>query len=322
MQPVTSVLEEISLGKGREAESSYTREHVGTFLTHIVRQDDQNSRMLAVCGVPEYLNTEDPKDHYWNAAPDCDGWFHSDFYAFKHLLQGLGASQTWMSPVDPRTLVSHHSEYLHGNPFLPRKVVLDKSMVQNGFGRDVLVIPEAKLRESFLAKLKEESQQAKNNDQPLLVFIFAHGHEDSHGMFLGRNTEDLLHIEDWKQKVEAGTRITLISTALFSGGWCISDDLNPTTLAAAGPNIESSSWNGSHSAGRFCGSIFASALLKAWREEADSAQLETQLPPKTDNKAQVEKTYYAFTGAVYDVLFAIDRFAKSHNIRFTAQDND
>ena len=46
-----------------------------------------SARTLAVCGV---AGDDD------NAAPDCDGWFLSDFYLFHHILKGVRSNQIWL----------------------------------------------------------------------------------------------------------------------------------------------------------------------------------------------------------------------------------
>ena len=55
------------------------------------------------------------------------------------------------------------------------------------------------------------------------------------------------------------------------------DNLNMTTLATATPDAESHSSTSSPSLRRYGGSIFASALMAAWKEEAESAE-EFQCP--------------------------------------------
>ena len=39
-----------------------------------------NTRIIAVCGIPLNMNLSSPAE---------DGWFHSDFYLFFHLLQDV-----------------------------------------------------------------------------------------------------------------------------------------------------------------------------------------------------------------------------------------
>ena len=41
-------------------------------------------------------------------APDVDGWLLSDSYALNSLLQGQGASQTWITTESPQDLVSRN----------------------------------------------------------------------------------------------------------------------------------------------------------------------------------------------------------------------
>ena len=89
------------------------------FLSHTLPDVRHDAFLLGVCGVPE----ED-------ADPTDDGWFLSDFYAFNFLLHGLGSAQEWLACAQPATLLEKYGEYLHGNPFSERKVVLSHKLLE------------------------------------------------------------------------------------------------------------------------------------------------------------------------------------------------
>ncbi|KAL8639934.1 MAG: hypothetical protein Q9226_008808, partial [Calogaya cf. arnoldii] len=59
-----------------------------------------NTHVIAVCGVAD--------DATFSASPAKDGWMISDFYLWKHVLEGLGESQQWITREDPRDLVEKY----------------------------------------------------------------------------------------------------------------------------------------------------------------------------------------------------------------------
>jgi hypothetical protein len=127
---------------------------------------------------------------------------------------------------------------------------------------------------------------------------------------------------DFKEATKGNSRVTLITTACYSGGWAVDPELNVTTMTAAGKGQVSESWYSSNSLGRSCGSIYTSSLLSTIRDECQNAQPEGE----TETAEQIgnQKTYEAFTDAVYDTLVnrIVDRFGTDHDIQFSAQDDD
>ncbi|KAJ4287310.1 hypothetical protein N0V90_012708 [Kalmusia sp. IMI 367209] len=282
-------------------------------VSHVATQDVENSRVVAVCGIPR-----------WKGSPEDDGWFFSDFFAFKHILSGLGVSQTWIATVSAKQLVQEYGEYLHGNPYRDRKVVLNKEMVSQGFASDIMVVPEEGLYDRYLKQLELEASEAKERHQSLLILIFAHGSEfgEGGGFWLGEEGSKLVERSKFRSIIHEGLPTTVISTACFSGEWAVDQKMEASAFTAAGPDEESSSWNGSPSIGRYCGSIYASSLLAAWRKEVNSAQnIKQDISSPTDKK-DTEATFYSFTGAVWDSLYSLDKFASVHDIRFSAQNDD
>jgi hypothetical protein len=94
---------------------------------------------LCIADVEEMLRIPD-----WDAPPDApeiyqesgqadpsaDGWSFSYFYAFRNLLKDIGAAaQVCIVPEPPRELVQRFTEYLHGNPYYDRKVVLNADLI-------------------------------------------------------------------------------------------------------------------------------------------------------------------------------------------------
>ena len=291
------------------------------FITHTVPDIREDAIILAVCGVPD-IDEANPED---------DGWFFSDFFAFNYLLRGLGTSQVWMACVHPQDLVRKYGEYLHGNPYSDRKVVLSQDLLDNDELSAVTAIRTSDLLDTFLATLKTKCDQARAENHPVVVFIFGHGHETTKGVNLGLQ-DHWLEIDAFRTAIGNDVVITVVSTACFSGGWSVHPQLNVTTTMAAGPQIESESWGASESLGRFCGSIYATTLIQSLsdassplvkrEEEAGRASLTGSLQPDKPDQLQAE-TYNEFARTIHNTLLTrVDRFGDRHEIHFSAQDDD
>src|SRR6266536_3626610 len=93
---------------------------MGGFVSHTVPEVRNDTRIIAVCGVTDIDD---------QAAPAEDGWFFSDFFAFHTLFYGHGSSQVWCSSEQPSDLLQKYGQYLHGNPYSDRRVVLNERLV-------------------------------------------------------------------------------------------------------------------------------------------------------------------------------------------------
>ncbi|KAL8824329.1 MAG: hypothetical protein Q9191_005127 [Dirinaria sp. TL-2023a] len=305
------------------------------FLTHTVPDILPNTRILAVCGITDY---ED------QACPDEDGWFISDFYAFNFLLRGQGAAQSWLTTESPKYLVSKYKEYLHGAPHKPRKVVLDNDMMSDG-PQSVQLVSRHSLLEEFLSTLKQECTAARKENQPVLVLMFGHGDALSHGVYLGleQHGEEtlypLLEMDKFKEAIGDGIAVTILSTACYSGGWAINPKLNTTTFAAARPGQsaehpeyitgESESWSPSKSLGRVCGSIFATSIISALAaEDAPIAERDPKIAESNEAEAAASEqdrshTFRTFVNTIHQILCTrLDKWSATHDIRFSAQDDE
>lgn len=314
---------------------------VPQFLTHLPPPVNDKTRILAVCGctdapfsaeildfteVPELVDAKgnvlrptEKNKQYLNtgtADPQVDGWFISDFYFFMNLLQDTKpASQVWVTSERPYDLLQKYKDYgpyLHGNPYTTRKVVLSEDLLLRQGIADSLIMdyPAADdLKTRFLTLLKENAIEAKVHGQHLLVLMFGHGDEETKSIQLG---EEDISIEEYMDAVGSEIKTTLFTTACYSGGWVVRQDLNVTTLAAAGPENASLSWNASASLQRFCGSVYATAFIKAWQEECQE-----NLQKRMD-----AASFKKFTKDILSALFHTDRLWKKHDIRFNAQDDN
>lgn len=224
-------------------------------------QDISNTRIVAVCSITDELG---------KAIPTIDGQFSSDFFLFHHLLQGLGISQHWCSTEEPLQLIDKYQEYLHGNPHKPRKVVLNQKMIQAGKLDNFILIQRGQLKTRFIRNVKSECQTARANKESVLLLIFGHGDPITYGIMLGTRAVNKLKRSNLRSAIGGdGLAVSLLATSCYSGGWSISRELNITTMAAAGPTVQSTSWAASASLGCMCGSIWASAVLPALLEESD-----------------------------------------------------
>ncbi|KAM5462935.1 hypothetical protein MauCBS54593_007763 [Microsporum audouinii] len=298
-----------------------------------------NTRILAVCGISDEFNDA--------ASPSKDGWFYSDFFAFHTLLHGQGASQTWCCSDQPSTLLNKYGQYLHGNPYTQRRVVLNEQLLETELN-DVHVFPSSSLLSSFLDILHHESALASRLKQPIILFLFGHGDEltksvtiggadfssDESGM-LASDSESDLSISTVASVVGDSVDLTVISTACFSGGWAVTSILDATVPAAAGENEPSDSWAKSSSLSRAYGSIYTSTLIKALtKETSDEHQYSSQptspatATPLTYSDAPStsegrSKTFAEFAYAVHRLLLtSVDKFGYQHNISFSAQNDD
>ncbi|KAL2757910.1 hypothetical protein ACRALDRAFT_2025598 [Sodiomyces alcalophilus JCM 7366] len=275
--------------------------------------------------------------------PDGDGRFLSDFYAFNYLLRGLGSSQTWLTAVDPRKLLDNYGPFYHGNPFRDRKEVLSHDLLNKGELTRPTLVRHNHMVAEFLREVKTKSEQAASQNAPLLLLVFCHGLE---GYSLILDSYDVKRgpsIAQVRAVLHPLCRVTLYSTACFSGGWVakpIGKQSGPRDgmQAAAAPEITSSSWLASSTSGSFSGSIFATATIealtsastplvertagKAPATTADGdTQPESSLQPSNPTAEQTH-TYDAFCHSILDICQArVTRHSMSEDFTFSVNDD-
>ncbi|OKL56072.1 hypothetical protein UA08_08591 [Talaromyces atroroseus] len=273
------------------------------------------TRLVAVCGCT---------DEEGQASPEKDGWFLSDFYLFHHLFsrtEGPTPAQIWMTCEEPEDLVHKYTEYAHRDPKEERKVVLDKSMLpkiqQSGSLR---VVSRRDLLERFLSTLREQSREAQNNNEHLLVMILGHGDDETFGVALGGN-EPNLRMEDVKRALQPNTPTALFMTSCFSGSWLVQPDtnisrhMNVSGMTGAGPEAQSTSWPLSASLRRARGSRITSAILRS------TIAIEESQETEATSQIRQDPTYWAFSNSIYDTYRRLDSFAEETQIHFSAQDD-
>lgn len=287
------------------------------FISHTLPDVAATTRIVAVCG---------PTDFQDKASPKEDGWFFSDFYLFHHLLRGVGSSQNWITSEEPEYLVQRYHQYLHGNPHKPRKIVLDQKIVSEGKLGKISVFPRQNLKSNFIQILKAECSEAEAKGDPVLILVFGHGDEHNYGITIGTGAVAKLKISNIRSAISNyKVQVTFLSTSCFSGGWSISPDLNISTFTAAGRNTQSVSWEASATIGRFCGSIWTSAVVLALLDDTSnksSASSIEDIIPEDANEEQL-KAYTSFCGTIFERLFSrVDRNTTQHGITFSAQDDE
>ncbi|KAK2767912.1 hypothetical protein FQN53_006430 [Emmonsiellopsis sp. PD_33] len=269
-----------------------------------------NARILAVCGITDVGDASSPVE---------DGWLVSDFYLFNHLLRGIGRKQAWFTSEDPVKLVNKYGLYMHGNPCKERVIVLDQDKLNSPDApHDISIIARDQLLDQFLLHLETECTIARQEKQPVIVFILGHGEESTNSVEIGwsifNQEAPLLTMDKFKRCIGPDVGVCTVMTSCYSGGWIINPSFKNAT-PAAGPGKESELWNASASIDRRCGSIYATAVTQALvREE--------RFPDASDLIPEHQKSYHQFTNSVASkLLFEVDRFGSVHEISFAAKDD-
>ena len=285
-----------------------------------------NTRILAVCGI-----------HQNDASPQKDGWFLSDFFAFWHIFNGTTRNQQWIHCLDLESLVQKHTRYLHGNPYKKRKVVLDKEILTAALKSPhaPVSIKAMGIKVAVIKRIRETCVAAEAAGENVLILVFGHGSTNGHGIFCGGKSSinekmdisRLLRVKDLKSIISKNpqVKVSLIATHCFSGGWTCLPDLNIISTTAAGPNNESRSWRASGSSGRFCGSMFTTAVIEKMTKYGGNNSLSTLAAGDEGEEEYTEQQMESmseFSRSVYETLLRdVDRRGMEHEFSFNAQDD-
>lgn len=297
----------------------YRRPPIAQFATHVPPDITSNTHVFGVLGIEQK-----------QAMPWKDGWFLSDFFAFWHLLQGTTTKkQTWLHALDLDKLINEHKEYLHGNPYKNRKVVLNRAILnkaQDKASKDSITkIENARnLKMQFRNQFVSVCKTAAAANENVILLVFAHGDLRNNGIYLGEGSSDISKVFTFKRLVrelrDTKVKVCLISTACYSGGWCCQPDLQLTGFTATGSREEhkSLSWAKSGSSGRYCGSVFAAniagCLIKGWlSEDVDDDDSLTEVQGMS--LAALDSTVHR------SLLEMHDRRGYEHCMSFSAQDD-
>ena len=310
-----------------------------SFLSRTAIPDVQpNTKIIAVCGITDWHEPGNP-DNIGDASPQESGWFFSDFYYLHHMFQPMSSDQVWLTCVDPEDAIRKYGQYIHGDPASPadRRVVLDESKLSEL--HDVRVVPPNDLAERFLSTLKKACQEARESNRPVLIVVCAHGASKKSSSFNIGGAGDpknapVVTIDQFKIALgnrRFNTRVCLITTSCYGGGWAINPNLNITSMHAQPWWVESLAWPMSGTGNnRYCGSPFVSGiadtLLRLTLKGIGTEEMEEfrQLP-----------TYAGFITTVRDAVRKLDSrqlgtigtrgrddYEWVHNPTFSAQDDE
>lgn len=288
-----------------------------------------NSHIIGLCGVNDWPDSKG----IHAADPSLDGWMLSDFYLLNHLFRGVAKSQAWFTCLDPSIMVERYGEFAHGNCYGSRRVVLDRDQLP-----DMVTLKIERpddLIGKFLTYFRARCQIALSANESILLCVFCHGDELTHGLHIGGSDEEgpLLSVDEIASILSEfdGVQICLLMTSCFSGGWTITPKLRDfrnrsraTVMTAAGATEVSESWPRTTSLGRACGSLYVSALIKVLEEESTKEHEQKQSSSQTtEDFFDVEMDTKQFAAAITtQLLDVIDpRFGTTHKHKFEVQDD-
>ncbi|KAI4120260.1 MAG: hypothetical protein LQ338_007149 [Usnochroma carphineum] len=292
----------------------------GTFNIHTPPDITSNTRIIACLG----LNQDTIK-------PNHDGWFLSDFMAFWHIFNGLTKHQTWLHCLNLDAVVQAHTRYLHGNPYKQRKVVLDGKILQETkkTNHSLQGVSELRLCSRFKAAVKEQCKAAEKAGEDVLVLLFGHGDSETRGISLGSTKMAFKKSQIQFAMKGIKTKVTLVTTQCYGGGWTCSPAINFSALTAAGKDTVSRSWRRTASTGRACGSTFATAIIQKLTQHpvtnkslVDVEEDEESDDPPIEPTKEQQESYTQFCGSFYESLLRdIDRRGITHGMTFLAEDD-
>ena len=259
------------------------------------------TRIICVVGITDVNKAASPKK---------DGWFLSDFYYLHHVFRNVTKPeyQRWLTCLRPRYLIKNYGEYVHGNPQTnDRRVVLDNLMLDST--SDVATVPASILKERFLETVKDWTRDAALLDQQVLVIMLGHGRPmvDDYRIIIGGTSTsqnalptNSISIREFQQACDPKPRVTLLTTACYSGGWVISPNLpNISMMTPVDHENESISWQVA-TQGRYCGGRYITGLT--------NALIRTNLPDmqvEISDEDQVDEGRLGICGPSYAALCEI-----------------
>lgn len=185
--------------------------------------------------------------------------------------------------------------------------------------------------EKFLDGVREKSEKAAKQNAPLLLLIFCHSLKRV--LNLGMSQKRGLKPSELNEAIHPQCRVTMLTTACFSGGWLVSVPggiyLNVTAMTAADHKSLSSSWIQSPSIGRHSGSPWASTVIDTllstsgpFLAQPDTEEDSTSLQPDNPTEQQME-TYNSFCRTVLTTCMKrITRSSNKETFTFSAQDDN
>jgi hypothetical protein len=204
-----------------------------------------------------------------------DDWFASDFCLLHRIFGRTARTEIWHTCVSLMEHVKKYGAIKHGNPNNPpRRIVFDA---------DTPVFytqgPPETHAITFLNSVRRVASAAQPGER-IVVIVAAHGdvsgdveigtmgseHHEAQTMGGARSRERKMSrtlLESALAVAQDGVRITIISTACFSGLWLVPWNHRETTIIAAAPaDKESWSYSASNSSGFCRGGYFTGSLAE------------------------------------------------------------
>jgi hypothetical protein len=195
--------------------------------------------------------------------------------AFWHLFHGRTSAQTWMHPLDMDQVLERHERYLRGSPFKTRKVVFDEEIHEQIKMPEApfTVVKQESLHAEFKEALKDHIEQARVNDEKVLVLMVGHGFETSIDFDFPRFMSKVDQVPDIKSFIrslnlgEEGKMldVMIITAACYSGGWICNPISSPET-PVAGAETDSRSCLATGSSRHISASMFTHPITDRMKQ--------------------------------------------------------
>ena len=242
----------------------------------------------------------------------------------------VGANQIWITCESPDHLVKRYGVYAHREVTGDRRIVLDKTLLQQVHQfSNLRIFPSTTLLEEFLRTLASELIIAAQNSQPVLLLVFGHGDPGTYGIAVGGSgaPDQAPRLQTCHVIRAVGgldVSLSMMLTSCSSGGWVYQPQLNIKALTAAGPEVESQGW-GLSIGGRCHGSVWATAINNSFiKMESERATQDKPYPVAEEDASEYESSTFAeLAHVIHDkLLHEVDvGQGHTHAIRFAAQDD-
>lgn len=217
--------------------------------------------------------------------------------------------------------------------------MLNHDLLDRGEITRPTIVRHDRMVSEFLREVRTKSEQAARQNVPLLLLVFCHGLQNySFTLDYKKDTRGPT-IAQVRAVLHPHCRVTLYSTACFSGGWVHirldeqrqpgNAPFNMTMQAAAAADITSTSWVQSVK-GRFSGSVFTGATIEALTAASSplvdpattaGTELSESLQPD-DPTAEQTQAYDAFCHSIADICRdRLSRHPMTREFTFSAADD-
>lgn len=185
------------------------------------------TRIISILGLTEPPSSSSGNEIASPSESDGDGWMVSDFYLWMHVLDGMGKAQEWITSLELRYLMETATEFLHGDSFEDRAVVLDGGLIPLVREKVTIAPRGLEQRNFFFARLEDTLAAAAVDNDPVLVMVLGHGDFYNGGLLLGVDPCDFKPEEDTVSAKTVSSilakypsvHLTMFMTSCYSGHW-------------------------------------------------------------------------------------------------------